>query len=93
VVEVAERSGSLINGAVGPGPAAARPGAGGGSRPTGSARLLWEVLEDQPLRIDEVAAKAGFAPAEDAAGLMELALEGHAEEFPEKCYARCRMQG
>ncbi len=74
-------------------PAAARPGAGGGAGPTGSARLLWEALEDQPLHIDEVSAKAGFSPAEAAAGLMELALEGHAEEFPGKRYARCRTQG
>ena len=74
-------------------PAAERPGAEGGSGPTGSARLLWEALEDQPLHIDELAAKAGFAPAAAAAGLMELALEGHAEEFPGKRYARCRTQG
>jgi len=45
------------------------------------------------LLIDEVSAKAGFSPAEAAAGLMGLALEGHAEEFPGKRYGRCRAQG
>ncbi len=53
-------------------------------------RKLWETLEDTPLHIDEVAARASLGAAEAAAGLMELVLEGHAEEWPGKRYVRSR---
>ncbi|MHB8764062.1 MAG: DNA-processing protein DprA [Deferrisomatales bacterium] len=51
---------------------------------------LADALEDAPLHIDEVAARAGCSAAAASAGLMELVLTGHAEETPGKLYARTR---
>lgn len=64
-----------------------------GPGPEGPPTPLWGALEDEPLHIDEVAAKAGLSPAAAGAGLMALALEGLAEEFPGKRYARRRTGG
>jgi len=51
-------------------------------------RPLFDALEARPLHIDELAARSGLAPGEAAAGLMELALSGYAEEWPGKRYSR-----
>ncbi len=51
---------------------------------------LWQALEDAPLHIDEVAAKAGLPAAQAAAGLLELTLDGFAVEWPGRRYARSR---
>ncbi len=62
----------------GPEPAPPRPGL----------RSLFDALGARPLHIDELAARSGLAPGEAAAGLMELALAGYAEEWPGKRYSR-----
>lgn len=69
-------------------PPGARPAALPQSAPEGALRSLWEVLEDAPRHIDEIAAQLGAGPGEVAAGLLELVLGGHAEEWPGKRYAR-----
>jgi DNA processing protein len=67
-----------------PVPAAAK------QEPPSRLRALWEALEDAPLHIDELAARAGVSASEAAAGFMELSLGGHADEWPGKRYARSR---
>ena len=49
---------------------------------------LWKALDDSPSHIDEIGIRCGLRAAETAAGLMELVLSGHAEEWPGKRYAR-----
>jgi len=49
---------------------------------------LWRVLEESPLHIDELADLAGIAPAAAAAQLMELTLNGFADELPGKRYRK-----
>ncbi len=51
---------------------------------------LAAALEEVPLTVDEVAAKARVTALVAAAGLMELALGGHAEETAGRRYARGR---
>jgi len=51
-------------------------------------RGLWEALEDGPLHIDALAARAGVGAAQAAVGLMELSLGGWAQEWPGKRYSR-----
>lgn len=49
---------------------------------------LWAALEDAPVHIDDLAARAKASPAEASAGLMELCLRGSAQEWPGKRYSR-----
>lgn len=63
-------------------------GAAEGRGPPAEHRPLWDALEDVPLHIDEVASRAALGAAQAAAGLMELALGGYAQEWPGKRYSR-----
>lgn len=49
---------------------------------------LWTALEETPMHIDELADMAGVAPAVAAAELMELTLNGYADELPGKRYRK-----
>jgi len=57
-------------------------------KPSGTGGAVWQVLEDTPLDIDEIAQKCKLSAAETAAGLMELTLTGFADEWPGKRYSR-----
>lgn len=59
-----------------------------GETPSGASGIVWQVLEDAPLDIDEIAQKCELSAAQTAAGLMELTLTGFADEWPGKRYSR-----
>ena len=54
----------------------------------GVAAALWEALDVHPRGPDEVAHRAGLAPGEVMAGLMELELLGLVERRPGRGFAR-----
>ncbi|WP_025323059.1 DNA-processing protein DprA [Deferrisoma camini] len=61
---------------------------GGGQEPPPRLRPLWQALGPEPEHVDAILARAGWSASEGAAGLMELALAGLAEEWPGRRYCR-----
>ncbi len=49
---------------------------------------LWLILDVEPRHIDDIAAEAGFTPAEANAGLVVLELKGGARRLPGNLFAR-----
>ncbi|MBI5440638.1 MAG: DNA-protecting protein DprA [Deltaproteobacteria bacterium] len=54
---------------------------------------IWKALDEAPLHIDELAERARLPASQTGAGLMELCLQGLAEEWPGKRYSRLNGRG